>query len=221
MTGVLPVVEDFMVVPANVYDSFVAGSDLIRVDVQEIDGSTTAAEAFAEQLDAMETGTAQGGGAAYIDLATGASSTDDRFNNHIVMLVGGTGAGQSRYVDDYTGASRRCAVSPNWFTNPDATTKYQVFAAPPSSTTSPPAVEVTSLSAAINEAIADALLARNIEGGSNTGRIVTEALQRLRSRVENDSGTLRVYENDDSTESWTATITTSGSQDPITQVDPS
>ena len=48
MAGALPVWEHFMVVPANVYDSIVGGTDKLEVDAQEIngvpvngDGSTT------------------------------------------------------------------------------------------------------------------------------------------------------------------------------------
>jgi hypothetical protein len=40
----LPVWKDFMVLPANVYDSFVAGSDYMQVDAVEISGDSTAAD---------------------------------------------------------------------------------------------------------------------------------------------------------------------------------
>lgn len=41
--GALPIIADFMVVPANVYDSVVSGSDLLQVDVEQVDGGATAA----------------------------------------------------------------------------------------------------------------------------------------------------------------------------------
>src|SRR3990172_2381299 len=37
----LPVWQDFMVLPANVYDSLVAGSDALQVDMVQIDGLAT------------------------------------------------------------------------------------------------------------------------------------------------------------------------------------
>ncbi len=43
-TGVLPAWEDFVVVPANVYDSLVAGSDKLYTDAVEISSSSTAAD---------------------------------------------------------------------------------------------------------------------------------------------------------------------------------
>ncbi len=43
-SGALPVWTDFQVVPANVYDSLVGGSDSLEVDAVAISGSTTAAD---------------------------------------------------------------------------------------------------------------------------------------------------------------------------------
>lgn len=70
------------------------------------------------------------------------------------------------------------------------------------------------------DSVADALLARNVAGGSSTGRLVKEALYVLRNRTARSSGTLTVYGTDDSTTAFTATVTTS-SGDPITEIDPS
>ena len=59
-------------------------------------------------------------------------------------------------------------------------------------------------------------------GGSSTGRTVKEALYVLRNRVTRDtgSGTLTVYQTDDTTASWTAVQTTSDSAEPIVEVNP-
>lgn len=67
---------------------------------------------------------------------------------------------------------------------------------------------------------ADALLGRNIAGGSSTGRTVTQALRALRNKVGIADGTMTVYAEDDTTESWTAALTTSASAEPITEIDP-
>ncbi len=64
------------------------------------------------------------------------------------------------------------------------------------------------LTAAERDAIADALLARNIAGGSSTGRIVTDALAFLRNKwIVGDDDILRVYGTDDTTLLWSAPIT--------------
>jgi hypothetical protein len=39
-SGALPVWHQFMVLPANVYDSLVAGSDFLQVDIQEVNSVT-------------------------------------------------------------------------------------------------------------------------------------------------------------------------------------
>jgi len=55
----LPVYEDFMIVPANVYDSLIGGNDSLEVDATAISGSATAAnnvEANIANLDASIAG---------------------------------------------------------------------------------------------------------------------------------------------------------------------
>lgn len=69
------------------------------------------------------------------------------------------------------------------------------------------------------ESIADALLNRNIAGGSNAGRLVKEALYALRNKSEIIGTTLSVYDASDAL-SWTATVASSSSADPVTGIDP-
>lgn len=66
---------------------------------------------------------------------------------------------------------------------------------------------------------ADALLGRNVSGGSSAGRLVKEALHVLRNKSQVAAGTLTVYDTDDTTTSWTAAVTTTAG-DPISQIDP-
>lgn len=69
---------------------------------------------------------------------------------------------------------------------------------------------------------ADKLLGRSIAGAADGGRTVRQALQVLRNRVERPAtaGTGTVYAEDDTTVSWTFTVTTSGSAQTITGFDP-
>jgi hypothetical protein len=78
-------------------------------------------------------------------------------------------------------------------------------------------VAVTSATAAVYEAAADTLLARNVSGGGNTGRSVKEALYVLRNKV--DAGAGIVYATDDATSSWAFTVSTLAG-DPIVAIDP-
>jgi hypothetical protein len=66
---------------------------------------------------------------------------------------------------------------------------------------------------------ADALLARNINGGSSTGRTVKQAMKRLRNKVAAPGGAMTVYDEDDTTPNWTATLTTTAGN-PVSEVDP-
>lgn len=75
------------------------------------------------------------------------------------------------------------------------------------------------LTSAEENAIADALLARNVSGGSSAGRTVKQALHVLRNKTSISGGTLTVYDTDDTTSSFTATVTTTAG-DPISQIDP-
>lgn len=68
--------------------------------------------------------------------------------------------------------------------------------------------------------IADKILGRNIEGGSDGGRTTSEALYPLRNKVTVSGGTMTVYKPDDSTSAWTAAVTGTAGADPITSVDP-
>lgn len=74
------------------------------------------------------------------------------------------------------------------------------------------------LSATGNTGIADALLARNVSGGSSTGRTVSQALHVLRNKVDARAGI--VYDTDDTTTSWTFTTTTDSDAARLTVVDP-
>lgn len=67
---------------------------------------------------------------------------------------------------------------------------------------------------------ADALLGRNVSGGSSSGRTVKQALHVLRNKSAVAAGALTVYDTDDTTSSWTATVSSDAAADPITGIDP-
>lgn len=76
------------------------------------------------------------------------------------------------------------------------------------------------LSSAGNNSAADALLTRNIDGGSSTGRTVEQALAFLRNKWTLVGTTLTVYDVDDTTVLWTSTIGTDATAIPIVSSDP-
>lgn len=67
---------------------------------------------------------------------------------------------------------------------------------------------------------ADALLGRNIAGGSDGGRTVKDAFRVLRNKVSISGATLTVTTEDDATTAWTAALTTDAAAIPVTGIDP-
>ena len=82
------------------------------------------------------------------------------------------------------------------------------------------AIDAASITADADEAIADAMLNRNLAGGSNTGRLVKEALYALRNKSEIVGAQLNVYNATDGAIAWSATVSSSASADPVTGIDP-
>jgi hypothetical protein len=77
-------------------------------------------------LTPLASGTAQGGTASTIQLAAGETFADTEPAGNVVKTVGGTGAGQSRLILTYTGATDTAGIAPDWTTTPDATTLYEI-----------------------------------------------------------------------------------------------
>lgn len=76
----------------------------------------------------ITSGTAQGAGANdnQIQLAAGASAIDGAYDPAVVVLVGGTGSGQSRLILQYDGATKMATVDRTWKVNPDDTSEYLI-----------------------------------------------------------------------------------------------
>ncbi len=87
------------------------------------------------------------------------------------------------------------------------------------------AIDAAAITADADEAVADAILNRNLAGGGNgtgatTDRTVCSALRALRNRSGISGTTLTVYQEDDTAEAWTATVSTSAGANPVTGIDP-
>jgi hypothetical protein len=68
--------------------------------------------------------------------------------------------------------------------------------------------------------IADKLLGRNLAGGSDGGRTVTDALRFLRNRWTRTATTLVVYTEDDTTQAWTSVLTSDSTANPAVESNP-
>lgn len=72
-------------------------------------------------------GVAQAGGASTITLAATAKGTDSWYNDRLVTIISGTGAGQVRLATGYVGATKVLTVDAAWTTVPDPTSTYLVY----------------------------------------------------------------------------------------------
>lgn len=82
---------------------------------------------LAEDTTVLLDGTATAGGANTIQLQEGASADDNSYRYTLIVLTGGTGAGQARHVESYNGGTRTITVDREWVTNPDDTTEYALY----------------------------------------------------------------------------------------------
>jgi hypothetical protein len=77
----------------------------------------------------IRSATAQAGAASTITLDVGASAVDNFYNDALVYIVSGSGAGQARVITGYVGATQVATISPNWITNPSATSVFVIYPA--------------------------------------------------------------------------------------------
>ncbi len=77
-------------------------------------------------LQPIRSNTAQAGAATTITLDAGASASDSFYNNALILLTGGTGAGQARFITAYVGSSKVATVA-TWVTNPDVTSTFAIL----------------------------------------------------------------------------------------------
>lgn len=166
-----------------------------------LDLATFAADALLSAFGIANMGTAQSGSTSTtIKLASAASSSDDRYINGVVLITGGTGAGQINQISDYTGATRVADVAQTWATTPDATSTYVVYAGGAASAAPSAATVATEVWAKVLEGsftaadmqrlFAAALIAK--ASGWDTGTLVFRDLgdtkNRFVSTVDEDDG---------------------------------
>lgn len=90
------------------------------------DGTSTYVLYADNQIDFVQMGLAQAGGATSITLDANASATDDIYNGQPIRVFGGTGKYQIRTITAYNGTTKVATVDRAWQTNPDSTSYYAV-----------------------------------------------------------------------------------------------
>lgn len=126
-SGALPVFEQYLVVPANVYDSFVLGTDVLDVSIVQANGSTTPITNFAAACLGYVTGTSDNTGftaTSSIMDTTITEATADHFNGRAIVFTSGALLGQATLITDYalTGGRGRFTFSTLTEAVPNGTT---------------------------------------------------------------------------------------------------
>jgi hypothetical protein len=75
-------------------------------------------------------GTATAGTGDTVTLPVGASTTDNAYQDYIITILSGTGAGQRRLITSYDGKTLVATVDTTWATNPDANSVVEIAAFP-------------------------------------------------------------------------------------------
>ena len=114
----------------------VGGGISVRGSFQKTDNSSglvTITDSANYANHVVQAGVAQEDSGLYVNqimLSSAASSVDGAYDPAMIMIVHGTGAGQSRMILQYEGATRTATVDRNWKVAPDATSEYHVMANP-------------------------------------------------------------------------------------------
>lgn len=97
----------FMVIPANVYDAVIAGSDKLEVDAVEISGDSGAADKLEATLDATESGSVSDSIATAASFVTDLTeATNDHYAGGYLVFYSGVLAKQARRIFSYNGATK-------------------------------------------------------------------------------------------------------------------
>jgi len=114
--------------------------------------------------------------AVKLEVAT-SSAVDDYYNGSLLQITGGTGAGQTRFIADYTGATHTATVDNPFTTAPGTGATYRVLPFSPilladSGTAVTPFSASTIKLAASAPAITDALKGHTVflSGGTGIGQ---------------------------------------------------
>lgn len=174
------------------------GSSLTVADIadgvwDEAQSGHVSAGTFGRLAQVIRDNTAQAGAAGTITLDASASASDDFYNNTIIQITGGTGAGQSRIVSDYVGSTKVASVNGNWVTNPSSDSVFVIraFGAVPGAT-APTAGEVA-------DAVWDEAASGHVSAGT-FGDYLDEAISGLDdNQWDNGTRTLTALDEDATT----------------------
>lgn len=142
-------------------------------------------------------------------------SIDSFFSDATVVFITGVLKGQSRLVSNYNGTTKTFSFDEAFTSAPVNETEFIVLAQHTHTITSITADIVAALNDPTTAAIAAAVASYDM----GNGRTIEEALAFLRNKWSISGGILTVYDTDDTTVLWTASVSKTAG-DPVSSVDP-
>jgi hypothetical protein len=107
----LPVLQHYTVLPANVFDSLIGGSDLLQVDMQEINSVTAAADTLALAVPGVVTGAISGASSTSTSFVTDLTeATNSHYVGGVVIMTSGALLGQRLRITAYNGTTKALTV---------------------------------------------------------------------------------------------------------------
>lgn len=217
-TGFYMKPQDFLVVPANVWDSLF-GSDKLQVDVTQIGDaalSTSSAQLGVNVVNWKGSAAAAMTGDAYARLGAPAGASVSADIAEIKAETAAIVADTNELQGDWANGGRLDllidaikAKTDNLPASPAAAgDEMDLIGAP--NATALTAVAVAILDTLLSEGDADAL---NV-------RTVRSALRAIRNKSSISGGTMTVCKENDTDTAWTGAVTTDAAADPITEMDP-
>lgn len=104
-SGALPIRQDYLVVPANIYDSLVLGTDLVEVDLSQIDGVDEHVEKFAASVNVIAYGTVDNAAftatTTILETSSITTAAADHWIGRVLIFGSGTVAQQATRITDY------------------------------------------------------------------------------------------------------------------------
>lgn len=97
---------DFMVVPANIYDSMIADTDKLDVNVAQISEDSTAADSLEAAVEGVVSGTVGSGSSTSVIATNLTEATNDHYNGRTIVFRAGALAGQASQITDYNGTTK-------------------------------------------------------------------------------------------------------------------
>jgi hypothetical protein len=127
-TGTMVWKDSYTILPANIYDSLILGTDYLQADTYQLAGFTNAASALATAASVMQTGTTTNAGftATSTIFETGSitEATTDHYKGRIICFTNNAVAYQASAITAYSLSGGRGRFTVNSLTEavPDATT---------------------------------------------------------------------------------------------------